>query len=56
MSQIVDASGDQNKLFTIVTKLLHTDSDTPLPPCDSFDTLAEQFSDCFLGQNVKNPV
>ena len=44
-SQIADASGDQKKLFKIVAKLLHTDHDTPLPTCDSFDALAEQFSD-----------
>ena len=36
MSQIADASGDQKKLFEIVAKLLHTDNDTPFPPCDSF--------------------
>ena len=43
MSQIADASGDQKKLFKIVAKLLHTDHDTPLPTCDSFNALAEQF-------------
>ena len=43
MSQIADASGDQKKLFKIVAKLLHTDHETPLPTCDSFDALAEQF-------------
>ena len=47
MSQIADAYGDQKKLFKIVAKLLHTDHDTPLPTCDSFDALAEQFSDFF---------
>ena len=47
MSQISDASGVQKKLFKIVAKLLHTDHDTPLPTCDSFDALAEQFSDFF---------
>ena len=47
MSQIADASGDQKKLLKIVAKLLLTDHDTPLPTCDSFDALAEQFSDCF---------
>ena len=41
MSQIADASGDQKKLVKIVGKLLHTDHDTPLPTCDSFDALAE---------------
>ena len=45
MGQIADVSGDQKKLFTIVAKLLHTDHDTPLPTCDSFDALVEQFSD-----------
>ena len=34
MSQLADASGAQKKLSKIVSKLLHTDNDTPLPPCD----------------------
>ena len=41
MSQIADAPGDQKKLFKIVAKLLHTDHDTPLPTCNSFDALIE---------------
>ena len=45
MGQIADVSGDQKKLFTIVAKLLHTDHDTALPTCESFDALVEQFSD-----------
>ena len=45
VSQIADASGDQKKLFKSVAKLLHTDHDTPLPTCDSFDALVEQFSE-----------
>ena len=53
MSQIADASGDQKKLFKIVAKLLHTDHDTPLPTCDSFDAIAEQFSDFFSKQISK---
>ena len=27
--------------------MLYTDNDTPLPPCESFDTLATRFSDFF---------
>ena len=46
-SQIADASGDQKRVFKIVAKLLHTDHDTPLPTCYSFNALAEQFSDYF---------
>ena len=53
MSQIAYASGDQKKLFKIVAKLLHTDLDTPLPTCDSFNALAEQFSE---RTNLENPV
>ena len=56
MSQIADASGDQKKLFKIVVKLLHTDNDTPLSTCDSFDALAEQFSDFFLSKTRKSGV
>ena len=47
MSQIADASGDQKKLFKIVANLLHLDHDTQLPTCNSFNALAEQFSDFF---------
>jgi hypothetical protein len=47
MSQFADASGDQKKMFKIVAKFLHTDNDTPLLPCNSFNTLAEQVSDRF---------
>ena len=56
MSQIADASGDQKKLFKIVAKLLQTDHDTPLPTCDSFDALAEQFSDFFSEKSRKSGV
>ncbi|KAI0222195.1 hypothetical protein LSAT2_026566 [Lamellibrachia satsuma] len=62
--QIAEASGDQRQLSKIVAKLLHDDNDTPLPSCDSFDTLATPFSDFFsekiskirsvLSQNVNN--
>ena len=45
--QITCASGDQRQLFKIVAKLLHSDNDTPLPPCESFYTLATSFSDFF---------
>ena len=45
--QITYASGDQRQLFKIVAKLLHTDNDKPLPPCDSFDMLATRFSNFF---------
>ena len=64
VSYIADASGDQRRLFKVVAKLLHNENDTPLPPCDSFDKLAMQFSDFFsekiskirseLIQNVNN--
>ena len=47
MSEIANESGDKKKLFKIVAKLLHTDHDTPLPTCDSFNALAEPFSDFF---------
>ena len=53
MSQFADASGDQKKLLKIVAKVLNTDNDTPFPPCDSFDTLAEQFSDLFSEKIAK---
>ena len=56
MSQIADASGDQNNLFNIVDKLLHTDHDTPLPTCDSSNALAEQFSDVFSDKNIEHLV
>ena len=39
--------GDQKKMFKIVAKFPRTNNDTPLPPCDSFNTFAEQFSDLF---------
>ena len=45
-SQIADAPG--NKLFKIVAKLLFTDNNEPLPPRDSFDTIAQRFSDFFF--------
>ena len=51
MCQIADVSGDQKKLCKIVAKLVHTDHDTPLPTCDSFDALVEQFSD-FFSENI----
>ena len=50
-SQIADASGAKRRLSRIVAKLLYSDNDTPLPPCDSFDTLAMQFSD-FLSEKI----
>ena len=53
MSQIADASGDQKTLLKIVAKLLHTDHDTPLPTCDSFNALAELVSDFFSETNSK---
>ena len=42
MSEIADAFGDQQKLFKIVAKLLHTDHDTPLPTYDSFNAQYEK--------------
>ena len=56
MSQFADASSDQKKLFKIVAKLQHIDNDTPLPPSDSFNTLAEQFSDFASEKSIGNPV
>ena len=55
MSQTADAYGDRKKLLKMLAKLLHTDSDTPVPPCDSFNTFVEHFQ-LFLGTNVGNPV
>ena len=43
---------DQNKLFKIVAKLIHVDENTPLPSCELFNTLAEQFSGLFLGTQI----
>ena len=56
MNQIADASGDQKNLFNIVAKRLHTDHDTPLPTCDSFNALAEQFSYVFSDKNLEHLV
>ena len=52
MSKITHANVDQKKLFKIVANLIHVDDDTPLLPCDLFNTLAEQFSGLLLGIKI----
>ena len=52
MSQIGDAFGDKKKLFMIVARFLHTDNDSQLPPCDSFN-IQSSFQTFFSEQTSK---
>ena len=55
-SLIAVASGDQKQLFKIVAKFPYTNNDTPLPPCDSFNTLKGHVSDVVSEKSLENPV
>ena len=41
---------DQKQIFRIVKSLWHKDSDIPYPEADSNQSLAEQFSELFIGK------
>ena len=46
-ARIHELSGNQKALFSEMNHLLHKPTDTPLPPHDSAEILANQFSDYF---------
>ncbi len=50
---VMDCNGNQGTLFTILNRLLHRSSSSPLPTSESNATLAQNFGDFFLSKITK---
>ena len=50
-ARIHELSGNQKALFSEMNHLLHKPTETPLPPHDSPEVLANQFAEYFFGED-----